>query len=207
MSTSVGYPISKIFVDDMTAEPETIYYTALWYNMVTITPKLMLVLDPNEITAVVAHELGKWYYFHNLYHHFFHFLCLFFKCYLLVASYGDTRVCQMFRVDSKAHAVISHHLAFHFFWEPSYKAARGVYNVFKAFGYLLRDDYSCKVWQPKSLKEALIKLSLWNHLYFPLFDPWHSAWSYGCPTTIQRISRIIRKQGSHSPSPNGRQQL
>ncbi|KAF6207003.1 hypothetical protein GE061_018240 [Apolygus lucorum] len=186
LAARVGYPQDKIFVDpDNVASPNAYYSCALGSKMIIITQSLIAMLQTEQLTSVVAHELGHWHFHHPTFQYILSILELAGLCFLWKWAYANEFLLKMFSMDENCHPIVPVYLSTYYIWPVIQDVYNGFVSIVGRKCEFLADDYCARQGYAMSLREALLTLAARTKTY-PLFDTWYSAWFLGHPTALER---------------------
>ncbi|KAF6207006.1 hypothetical protein GE061_018243 [Apolygus lucorum] len=191
LTISVGYPSDKVYVDpDFNAAPNAYFIGVLGANMIMISRSLINMLGPQQLTAVVAHELGHWFRYD-----------LIIQLALLVLEESTVSIGVAYSYDSetlvkifgfgkdKPPAIITLYMWFVYVSPLIFDILDGVSSMIGRLCEFDADDFACNVGLGSELKAALLLMTSKSTAY-PIFDPLFSAWYHGHPTIFERVDRI-----------------
>ncbi|KAF6207005.1 hypothetical protein GE061_018242 [Apolygus lucorum] len=191
LTTSVGYPSDKVYVNpDFNAAPNAYFIGVLGANMIMISRSLINMLGPQQLTAVVAHELGHWSKDHNIIHLALSVLEVSTVSIGVAYSYDSETLVKIFGFGKdKPQAIITLYMWIAYVSPLISDFLNGVRSVIGRLCEFYADDFACNVGLGSDLKAALLLLASKSTAY-PIFDPLFSAWYLGHPTIFERVDRI-----------------
>ncbi|KAF6206644.1 hypothetical protein GE061_017880 [Apolygus lucorum] len=201
LANGLGYPHEKIRItitDTTSKKGDVHYYRVLGYEMMIVTRRLLRILVPLQVTALVTKELGHWKFRHKSLEHFFEVMKYFIYCYVSVLSYGNENIVGIFGIDdSEVHPYLPMYLNSQYIWPIGKKCITGFSNLLKRTCVFQADDFASDKGLTAPLRSGLLvtAATLKNH---PLYDSWHSAWFQGEPTIPERVARL----NTRIPRPN-----
>ena len=146
-------------------------------------------LSIDEITAIVCHEIGHWYYGHNLKSLLINETVLFFYCALfsIFLTNGNFFACFGFRENQPV--IVGIVIIFGFIFAPLDVILSFCMNLLiRNFEYSA-DLFTAKLNMNNFLVSSLVKLTRDNKT-FPIDDPLYSLFHKNHPSTLERISAL-----------------
>lgn len=214
LAKRVGFPLDQIFVVDGSkrSSHSNAYFTGLPFTSKRIVLYDTLVKDASvdEITAVLAHEIGHWQKNHILRMLAFSEVHIFFIFSLFTAAYQNRSLYASFgfflgnSVPTSSNVVITPQLPvligfmlFNDLLQPLDCALNFSINVVSRLHEYQADAYAKGLGYTKDLCRALINLQVKN-LSTMNVDPIYSSYHYSHPTLPERLNALdyanVKKQ-------------
>ncbi|KAF6198377.1 hypothetical protein GE061_008125 [Apolygus lucorum] len=195
---TVGFPPSDIFVGPRVDYPEAKYSNVLSRQMLFYNTLLTdLCSTPEQVIAVVGHEIGR----RNVYYCFFkevsYFIELFGLSYICMKTLENPVLYNLFgfEVWNDVHPNILLYLSCIHIWPILTEVASCCRSWVLYELELLADDFVCSVGYPLSLMMGILTLAGTSSQY-PIFDdPWYASYCLGVPTVQERLERIEERLG------------
>ncbi|RSH90123.1 hypothetical protein EHS25_001456 [Saitozyma podzolica] len=196
----LGFPLKHLYVIDgskRSSHSNAYFYGLPWSKHIVIYDTLMEKSSPAEVEAVLAHELGHWYFSHptkllliaqfhllftfTLFHIFIHNRSLFssfdFPSSLAVAGPNGSPSSQ---------PIIIGFMLFQMVLEPLDTVVKFLMNKQTRKYEYQADEFAVRLDKTQELKDALIKLHV-DNLSSPHNDPIYSAYHHSHPTLPERL--------------------
>ncbi|KAF6198376.1 hypothetical protein GE061_008124 [Apolygus lucorum] len=171
--------------------PMVNHYSSLFNDVIAYTPQILTRLPNDQITSIVAHEIGKRKYFYWPYYYFVDIVkTLAISC-VTIKSFDSLEIDEMFGfLDDLPHPAISLYLGHAYILPLIHQVIDWISNVgFRLYIYKC-DTYACRQGFSSELKNALRSLAGTSNRY-PIFDsPWYSTIMGDVPTVLDRILQI-----------------
>lgn len=146
-------------------------------------------MNSQEILAVIAHELGHWFYNHNLKSLVLNELVLLAYCLFFSSLLRNTELYICFGFDETQPIIIGFVVIFGFIFAPFDLILSFLINqLIRSFEFSA-DKYATQMNLGRFLSSALIKLTRDNKS-FPVDDPLYSVFYKSHPSTLERILAI-----------------
>lgn len=206
LAKKVGFPLDKIFVVDGSkrSSHSNAYFTGLPFTSKRIVLYDTLVKDSSvdEITAVLAHEIGHWQHDHLLRMLAFSEFHIFFIFSLFTAAYQNTSLYNAFgffvgEASSKStravvtpeFPIIIGFMLFNDLLQPLDCAMNFLIHLVSRFHEYQADAYANGLGYANNLARALINLQIKN-LSTMNVDPLYSSYHYSHPTLAERLTAL-----------------
>ena len=146
-------------------------------------------LSIDEITAIVCHEIGHWYYGHNLKSLLINEIVLLFYCALFSILLTNTHFFVCFGFTDNQPVIIGIIIIFGFIFAPLDVVLSFCMNlVIRNFEYSA-DLFTAELNMNNFLISSLVKLTRDNKT-FPIDDTWYSLFHKHHPSTLERINAL-----------------
>lgn len=203
LASKVSFPLDKIFVIDGSkrSSHSNAYFTGLPFTSKRIVLYDTLVKDSSieEITAVLAHEIGHWQKNHLLRMLIFSEAHIFFIFSLFTAAYHNTSLYNEFgffitkeassvftKVTTPTFPVIIGFILFNDLLQPLECAMNFLIHLVSRLHEYQADEYAQNLGYSHDLSRALINLQIKN-LSTINVDPLYSSYHYSHPTLSERL--------------------
>uniref|UniRef100_A0A0K8SPS5 Peptidase M48 domain-containing protein n=1 Tax=Lygus hesperus TaxID=30085 RepID=A0A0K8SPS5_LYGHE len=178
-------------VEGRASNPDAYHVGMFGTSMIVISESLMKLVDPADIGAVVAHEMGHWYHSHSAYTFTASILinCAFTE--MATWSYGNEIAYKIFNFDmtDPPHPIIATILVTKYFFPIFDGFMSGLFGTMRYFCEFTADGLAVKMGLGTELRRSLLALCSKIKM-FPGADSWYAAWFRAHPSMVLRIERL-----------------
>jgi len=191
LASSVNFPLKKLYKMDgskRSAHSNAYMYGLFNNKRIVLFDTLIDKCTEDEVTAVLAHELGHWKMSHNLYNFAMMQFVLLSQFLLFSLIWRSENLFVSFGFVEDQPAFVSF-ILFSFISAPMNEIVELLNNVVSRRFEFQADAFAVKLNMGASLQQALISLEETNKGSLNV-DPWYSAYHYSHPPMPERMKAI-----------------
>ncbi|ATY61201.1 prenyl protease Ste24 [Cordyceps militaris] len=195
LAARVGFPLQRVYVSDnskRSAHSNAYFYGFPWQMQIVVQDTLLQKASAEEITAIIAHELGHWKYHHSSKLFLIQQVNLFVIFLAFAAFAGRSDLYHSFGFHSE-EPIIAGFVLFYKVLLPVNSLLQLLYNAVCRRYEFSADRFAKDAGQGHELARALIKLHTQN------LGAVHNDYLYACyhhshPSLVERLSHLGIKE-------------
>ncbi|KAJ6789832.1 hypothetical protein PWT90_08695 [Aphanocladium album] len=190
LTTKLSFPLTKLYVADgssRSTHSNAIFFGLPWQKNILVFDTLIQEMEPKQVTAVIAHELGHWKHGHTAYLSALQQLDLFYSFGLFSLVYNNPHLYYTFGF--KEQPAIAGFLLFCQILVPISSVHQLVNNVFSRRYEYQADAFAKSMGFGSELSTALINLNK-NNLSTIDADHIYSSYHHSHPLLAERLAAL-----------------